>query len=125
MKVTVNDVVCFSQFLEKYKDKELSFRTAYKFNKFAKAIETDVNFFREKYTEVVNKYAEHEEDGKIKTNNGNIMIKTDCLQQYNKEVTELLSMEVEVEDMTFSIDELENLEVSIEALKPLMPFIEE
>lgn len=101
-------------------------RLAYKFSKFSSKIEEDYNFFIEKTREIIFKYAQVNENGQIQHNeNGNIMIKQDCISQTNQELQELEEIEIETPDIIFTLDELESLNISPADLQCLLPFIEE
>lgn len=101
-------------------------RLAYKFSKFSSKIEEDYNFFIKKTREIIFKYAQVDENGQIQYNeNGNIMIKQDCISQTNQELQELEEIEIETPDIIFTLDELESLSISPADLQCLLPFIEE
>lgn len=106
--------------------KSMPLRLAYKFTKLASQIEEDYSFFIDKTREIIFKYAQIDENGNIKHNDqGNIIIKPDCISQTNQELQELEEIDIDSPNITFTLDELENLDISPADLQPLLPFIEE
>lgn len=116
-KISINQLVLVSQFLEKHVKNAIDIKTAFKWNKLGKAIADDVLFFRTRYTELFQKYGEEKD--------GNYQILPEHIEAYNEEMSKLLALEVDLPAIRFSLEEFSGLLISPEELLPLMPFIEE
>ena len=117
MIITINDMLAVSNFLDKFKDSKMSFKTAFKCNKLANSLKYDMEFFRTKYKDIVNKYSEETENG--------LQIKKEFTNEFNSAASELATTEIEIDDIYFTIEELANCEMTISELRPLMKFIKE
>ena len=117
MIITINDMLAVSNFLDKFKDSKMSFKTAFKCNKFANNLAYDMEFFRTKYKELITKYGEETENG--------LQIKKEFTDDFNSAANELAKTEIEIDDIYFTIEELADCEMTISELRPLMKFIRE
>ena len=106
-------------------EKEMPLRLSYKFTKILSAIEIENNFFITKLREIISKYAEKDDNGNYKEENGNILIQKPFIDLAQKEVDTLNNMEVSLPDITFTLDELESLNIKPADLRALLPFIKE
>jgi hypothetical protein len=85
-------------------------------------------FYKEKLIEIINKYAEHEENGNVKTNEdgSSIIIQKDKIADCNKELSELEKIEVFCSDnIKLTLKELESLNVTPADFDAISPFIKE
>lgn len=128
MNTTLSNIMVLNGLLQKIKDQKMPIKTSYKLVQLANEIELKVKFFEEKMQEIVAEYGEKDEDGEFKrTDDGTgIRVKPNCAEICQQELFELSNLQVELNYTdTFSLDELNTLEISIEDLKTLMPFIKE
>lgn len=128
MNITLVQVMTVNGLLQKIKDQKISIKTSFKFAQLGNEIDSKVKFFEEKMRNIVDKYAEKDNSGELqKTEDGNgIKIKPENGEICQKEILELSTLDVELSDKyTFELEELETLEMSIEDLKTLMPFIKD
>ena len=105
----------------------LPLKGAYKLNKIKKAIEKESEFYQEKFQEIVDTYAQKDDNGELVfSEDGNqIMIKEGMVEECNKELEDLQSLEVEIETYGLSLEDLgDNLECTTSELEALMPFME-
>lgn len=121
----MNEIINFGYFYEEVKNAKLSFKVLYKLSNLAKAIDEKTLFYREKLQEVLKEYAELDEAGNfIPTENGNgIKIKigteNDCMTKIN----ELQSLEVELPDIKFDIEDFGDIELTMEIFSLVTPFL--
>lgn len=125
MKISISDLAAAVNFVEQHRADKMPFRIAYKFNKFISDSKDDVMFFREKYGELLREYSQKDNKGDPIFQDGNLQIQKDKLDEFSKKATDIFSTQVDAPNVEFKIDELEKIEVSIEELTPLMPFIKE
>ena len=55
--------------------------------------------------------------------NGQTIIPPNNVADYNKEINDLLSTEVIVPDITFSLNDFDGMDFTVEQLAPFMPLI--
>lgn len=127
MKISLLEVVNAYNFCENIKNKKIPLKLAYKFNCFINILEKEENFYKEKINRILQTYAEIDEyNNFVLTENGQgIKIKEGKLIECQKEMEELQSLEVTIQDYYFSLEELEVLTMSISEMRSLMPFIKE
>ena len=105
--------------------KELPFRLAYKVSKLSEKIEKDHLFFTEEVQKIIIKYAERDEKGEIAFEGNNVKIQRDLIEQAEKDLKELDEVETEEINVSFTLDELESLNIKPLEVSALMPFIKE
>lgn len=106
-------------------EKEMPFSLSYKFTKILDKIETDYQYFIKKMREIINKYADKDENGELIIKDNNIQIKKDFISLAEKELNELNNIEVTIPDISFTVEELKSLSIKPADLRALLPFIKE
>ena len=120
------EILDFSKVYNSIKDEKMSIKTAYKLNKLIKKIEEENNFYNIKFHEIIEQYAEKDEQGEYQyIDENSIKIKEGKEQECYKKVSELQNLEIETPNITFSIEELGDINLTIDTVNMLMPFIEE
>ena len=106
---------------------KLPLKTTYKFTRLMKRAEEEIAFYQEKFQEIIAEYGEKGEDGQYKlTPDGmSIVIVAGKETECNQRLFELRNLDVSIEGIKFSIDELEGINVSIQELSCLMSLIED
>ena len=119
------EILDFSKVYNSIKDEKMSIKTAYKLNKLIKKIEEENNFYNIKFHEIIEQYAEKDEQGEYQyIDENSIKIKEGKEQECYKKVSELQNLEIETPNITFSIEELGDINLTIDTVNMLMPFIE-
>ena len=111
--------------LKSFQEKEMPIKLSYKFSKIFSAIEEDYQFFFSQLRKILDKYAEKDENGQFVQNDGHIPFKKDCFDLAEKALNDLYETEINLPKVTFTLDELEGLDIKPFELKTLLPFIEE
>ena len=127
VKVTMDQIIAFSNNGDFFGGVTLPLKGAYKLNKIKKAVEKESEFYREKFQEIVDTYARKDENDQIVfSEDGNqIMIKDGMVEECNQALTDLQDLEIEIENYGLSLEDLgEELECTPEELEVLMPFME-
>lgn len=120
------EILDFSKVYNSIKDDKMSIKTAYKLNKLIKKIEEENNFYNIKFHEIIEQYAEKNDQGEYQyIDENSIKIKEGKEQECYKKVSELQNLEIETPNITFSIEELGDINLTIDTVNMLMPFIEE
>lgn len=118
MQSTIEHIVALNQFFTTYKDKAMSIQTAYKMNKIREALRADSQFIQEQWQKIIQEYSTPNE-------NGENVVLPEKVDECNTKINELMSTAAEIPDIYFTLDELSNIELTPEQLRPLMPLIQE
>ena len=121
----IKQLVQITQVLEKFVNEKLSIKFSYKIMKFLKATEADMTFYKEKLTKIIEEYGERAEDGSIKMIDNNFKIKENEIENFNKAYFELEEIEIELPNIKFNLNELEEIKISPAELYILDNLIEE
>jgi len=105
MKIKNEVLVNSVQVLSKLNNAELPVKVSYKLAKNIKNIEKELSIYEEEKQKLINKYSEKDEEGKSKVNE-NGMINILDVENWNKDIKELLEIEVEINVEKINIDEL-------------------
>lgn len=109
------------------KEKSIPLKTALKLNQLNEALKSSAEFFINTYRQIVNTYSLKDKNGSLLYNEDHSMIlidpekKDECLKQLN----ELEELDVSCPNITFEINELEPLNLTIEQVEILSEFIKE
>ena len=127
MKLTLQSILNFPEFFPLTTTTRLPIKTAYKLSRLATAVEQEINFYRTKLREILAEYCQKDEEGNyIPTADGQgFRIIEGKEAECRKAMEELDTLEVELPDIMFDIEEFEGLELKISELNGIMPFIKE
>lgn len=110
--------------IDKLKEKTFDINTQYKFIKLSKVIKEESQYAVEQELLLFNVYGERDEKGQFIANEqGGVKIKQDCLAECLEKLTQLSKRTVQLPDLYFSIDELQELGLTLGELEILEPFI--
>lgn len=127
ISVTMDQIIEFRNNGDFFDGVNLPLKAAYKLNKVRKAVEKEGEFYSEKFQEILNQYAKKDENGELvfSEDGDQIMIKEDMIDECNKALSDLQTLEVQIETYGLSIDDFgEDLECTPDQLAALMPFME-
>ena len=123
----MDQIIAFRNNGDFFSNTTLPLKGAYKLNKIKKAVEKEGEFYTERFQEIVNTYAKKDEnDQLVFSEDGNqIMIKDGMVEECNKALDDLQSLEVQVENYGLTLEDLGNdIECTPDELEALMPFME-
>ena len=126
MIITRKQILQLGHFINKIKQENIkcNLNTKYKILKIGQLINQEFEISTILLDDIILKYAELNENLQRKINdNGGILIKSDKIAELQKDIEDFQKMEIQISDFYFSIDELEELELSFEELEYFMPFI--
>ena len=102
-----------------------SIQTQYKFLKLKKVVQEELQLY---YNQLagLRQFIEVDEQGQpVVSEDGGIRIKEEEIGNCTKLINEINQMEIQLPDIYFSLDELENLGLTLAELDKLSPFIKE
>lgn len=108
-------------------NKPISIKTAYKLAKLRSALQAEADFYTTKLQNIVNKYAEVDEKGNytFMDDGAAVKIKDGMLDECRKETEELAKFDIVVPNIRFTINEFDNLNLTLSQVEALLDFIEE
>ena len=109
MKLTIKDLVLFYNLYDQIKDRAPSIKTAYKMNKIYERAAQEQTFIQGNLI--------------LTDDKTDILVEPSKINECKKALHELVEIEVELPDYSFTLDELEPLKLSINDLHSLMNFI--
>lgn len=99
-------------------------KLAYRLSKLASAVEIEINFYRSKVQELIDKYGVKDEKGQpVLTEQGGIQIQKEFQAECQKALNELDSLEIELKFEPFSIEDFDNFDISPEDFQGILPFL--
>lgn len=104
-------------------DKQISVSLAYKFMKFIKSSDDEDDFYNKRFQEIINKYGERDEQGKLSVTDSGIKIQPDKIDQCKDELVNLGNTDINPPEIKFSIEELSELKLSMMEVSTLDDFI--
>lgn len=107
-------------------DIKLPLKTTYKFTRLMRRAEEEISFYQEKFREIIEEYGVKENGQyKLLSDGQSIAIIPGKEVECNKKLAELRNLDVPIDGINFSIEELEGIDVSISELSCLMSLIED
>ena len=90
-------------------------------------IDNERFFYQNKLQSIIEAYGEKDNDGNfvLTQDKSGVQIKKEDLEKCQKEVMELSNLDVEINGIEISINELENFELTLQDMNILMGFIKE
>lgn len=113
---------------DKIKSNKMSIKTLYKLNKIFEACEKEFEFYQKEFNKILEEYGKKDENGQfVYTDDGAQSIKikegleSECQQKFN----DLLNLDIEDIGIKLKLEDLDNIKMSFEEMRPLLYFIEE
>lgn len=127
MDLTMAQGLELQELLNRIKNEKISIKTAYKFNKIIDILEKELNFYNKQLSKIIDKYALKDEKGQpvLSKDKTSVQIKEDKIEDCQREMNELSTITFNVNDISFTLEELENINLTILETRVLMPLIEE
>lgn len=124
MKISLYNLIQVLTIEDKLSTQKLPIKVAYRLSKIFSRAREEANFYQEKLLEILKNYGEKDCNGEIITSeNGNVSIQKDKIDECSKELSELQNLELEIPDYSISLDSLETVKISLDEISVLLPFI--
>ena len=127
MTLKMYQIIDFPSFFEKVKSQKLPFKTSYRLTLLTQEVEKHINFYQEKFRELILEYSKKDENGNpLPTDDGSgVQLVEETMNEAYTKLAELRGLDVELPDVKFDIDSFGDVELSPEEMVVIMPFIEE
>jgi hypothetical protein len=127
MTLKMYEIIDFPSFFEKVRNQKLSFKTSYRLTILAGEIEKHINFYQENFRNLLNAYGKKDENGNIiPTADGQgIMLIEETIPEFNTKYNELRTLDVELPDVSFGVDEFGDTELTPMEVYMIKPFIKD
>lgn len=125
MEILLRDTPRYLNLYESFKDAPT--KLAFKFLKLFGNLDKEKTFYEEKFNKILETYAEQNEDGTLKLteDKNGVQIRKDSLVECKKAMDELNELTITLPDIKFKLEELEPINLKLDDLALLMPFIDE
>lgn len=127
MVLKISQAIEFHNVYSIIKEQAMPIKIAYRLNQIEQECEKKNNFYEITMKDIISRYSEKDNEGNpvILEDGKSIKIKSESIEDCSKDIQELSELEVELPDISFTLDELEILKLSLIEVKALMPFIKE
>lgn len=102
----LNKLLQIRKVLSEHANEPIPTLLAYKILKFMKATDTEGAFYDQKLKEIIEKYGAKDEQGNAVYSDGKVSIANESIVECQQAMDELSNTEVEIPNITFSIQEL-------------------
>lgn len=123
--MTMLDILGFKDIYPLLTQAAFPIKTAYKINKLVDYVEAELVFYNSELQNILEKYAEKEENGNYKLTEDltGIKIQPDKITECEKEIEGLNSLEITTPPVSIDIEELSDLSLTIKDMAKLAPFL--
>ena len=124
----MKDLYYLNQIRPKIVNSKMSIKTTYKFSRLFKEVEEQANFFDTTLSNIIAQYGQRDEKGEyvLTEDKNGVMIQEDKKDECLAKINELNNLEINFNYIpAFNLDELEFLDLTVDEMTILMPFIEE
>lgn len=127
MTIELSKILSFSSFYEKIKKEKIPFKIAHQLFQLNQEVKPHISFYYDKANEIVAEFGERDSENKlIFTEDGfSIKIKQDKIEDCQKKFKELEELKIQIRNFFFEPDDFSCLNLSIEDLQGIIPFIKE
>ena len=125
ISVTMEQLLAFKNGSTFIGNTNLPLKGAYKITKIKQEVDKEIEFYTEKFQEIVNTYAQKNENGSLKFSEDGeqILIQDGKIEECNKALEDLQKLEVQIENYGLTIDDLGDIECTPDDLESLIPFM--
>ena len=124
MKITIKEILEGQDTLQKLSHQPLPGRAAFQIGRLLKKLEEVLTSYNEVRVQLIEKYANKNEDGTFEVNDKNeYQFTAENMQAYVSEINNVIADEVEVEAKPINFKDIEKLEFTAAEMTFLEPFL--
>lgn len=121
----LEDLVNSTEALQKLSNTSLKARPAFTVSKMLKEAEKELANFNEVRMNLINKYGEKDEEGKLITDeNDNCKITAEHINDFSNELKELVATTIEINANKLTLEDLGNADFTPSEIAALEPFVD-
>lgn len=121
----LEDLVNSTEALQKLSNTSLKARPAFTVSKMLKEAEKELANFNEVRMNLINKYGEKDEEGKLITDeNDNCKITAEHINDFSNELQELVATTIEINANKLTLEDLGNADFTPSEIAALEPFVD-
>ena len=121
MNITISEILNAKPVLEKLVDKEISIKTAYRLSRVIKELNGELQTFEEQRQKLVHKYGTQKKDAP----EGSITVTEENMGEFQKELSELLTAELNLNCTPMDIDEFDDVKLTTSEILLIDSFLME
>lgn len=127
MNLHMYQIFDFPDFFEKVKNQKISFKTSYKLAMLSREIEVQQKFYAEQLNIIIANYSEKDSEGNpiVSDDGQGVKLVSNTSEECYEKFKELQELVINLPDITFSIEEFVNLELTPLEVNAIIPFIKE
>lgn len=120
------EILELPKFYDSIKNTKLPLKTTYKFTRLIKQADEEISWYQTEFQKILQEYGVQENgEYKLAADGQSIMIIPGREVECGEKISELHNIDVKIDNIKFSIEELEGIDVSISELACLMSLIED
>lgn len=119
MTIKMKAIPALNDVIGSIANQKLSFKTSYKLMKLIKEVETEFEYYRENVMKILEEYGERDSDGNLIQDDGGVKLQKDKIDLASKKIQELDEVEVQINSPLLTLDEMEDIEISLRELAVL------
>ena len=125
MITTMSNIINFNVFYDEVRNAKIPLKLAFKLSNLTKVVNEKTEFYREEFQKILREYGEFDENGNIiPTNDGRgVKVKPGTEMECMTKINELQSLEVELPDITFDVEEFGDIELTLDVFNIITPFL--
>ena len=127
MTLKMYELTNFPTFYEKIRSEKLPFKISYHLALLAQEVEKHINYYQEQFRNILIDCGKKDDNGNFipsEDGQGIMLIDEKANEAYEK-IAELRNLEVTLSDYTFSVEDFAKVELTLEEMAVIMPFIED
>lgn len=133
--IKMGDILSLNSIIDSIYQRKFPIGTSYKIVKIKEDIRKELEFYREKFDQIIQEFGKRDENGNLVLKrdvdaNGNeipgtesIKIQEGMMDECNKALEELQSIDVEIDTKGLTVEDLGNVEFSAGEIEVLVPFL--
>jgi hypothetical protein len=127
MTLKMYELTNFPAFYEKIRSEKLPFKTSYHLALLAQEVEKHINYYQEQFRNILMDCGKKDDNGNfIPSDDGQgIMLIDEKANEAYEKIAELRNLEVALPDYIFSVEDFAKVELTLEEMAVIMPFIKD
>lgn len=126
IEITLSELMDSASVMQELAKKPMKTKAAFQTARMMREIEKEYSLFQESRKGLIDKYAEKDENGEPKTDeNGNYTVPKNRIEDFNKELKEMLDQTLSLNVEPISIEDLGEADFTPAEMMLLTPFVKE